>query len=119
MRRVTDARLSLVGALPLAAGAAVPVSALADGGTWCPFRAATGLPCPFCGATRAFVLAGHGDARFLDYGAVWVLVAVALVVAGLVRRRPAAGRWTWPAVAGVVAVAWAWALAHADTIAPG
>jgi hypothetical protein len=116
---VADLRLSLVGAAPLAAGALVPVSALSDDGAWCPFRAATGLPCPLCGATRAFVLAGHGDGRFLDYGAVWVAVAVALVVAGVAWRGPAGGRWTWPAVGGVVAVAWAWALAHADTIAPG
>ena len=115
---MADARLILAGAAPLAAGALMPVSALTDGGTWCPFRAATGLPCPFCGATRAFVLAGHGDGRFLDYGAVWVAVAVAVMVAGLVWRRPA-GRWSWPAVAGVAAVAWMWALAHADTIAPG
>ena len=49
---MADLRLSLAGAVPLAAGALVPVSALSDEGTWCPFRAATGLPCPFCGATR-------------------------------------------------------------------
>ena len=113
---MADLRVTLTGAAPLVAGALAPVSVLSDGGTWCPFRAATGLPCPFCGATRAFVLAGHGDGRFLEFGAVWVLVAVALVVAGLLWRGPSAGRWTWPALAGVTVVAWAWALAHAGPI---
>ena len=116
---MADLRLTLLGAAPLAAGALAPPSVVSDEGIWCPFRAATGQPCPFCGATRAFVLAGHGDARFLNYGAVWVAVALVLVVSGLFWRGRATGRWTWPAVAGVVAVAWAWALAHADTIAPG
>ena len=116
---MADLRLTTAGAAPLAAGALLPVAAVSGDGIWCPFRAATGLPCPLCGATRAFVLAGHGDGAFLDFGAVWVAVAAALVVAGLLVRRPAGGRWAWPAVAGVAAVAWAWALAHAGTIAPG
>ncbi|MEO7716422.1 MAG: DUF2752 domain-containing protein [Capsulimonas sp.] len=29
----------------------------------CPFYYLTGLPCPGCGLTRAFVLIGHGDLR--------------------------------------------------------
>lgn len=37
---------------------------LADIGYRCPFRAMTGVPCPSCGATRAFVLAG--SLRFAD-----------------------------------------------------
>ena len=113
-----DLRLAALGAAPLLAGALVPLPAVDDGGGWCPFRALTGLPCPLCGATRAFVHAGHLDDRFLSFGAVWVVVALALVVVGLAgwRRRPSR---PWPAVAGVAAVAWAWALANAGTIAPG
>src|SRR5206468_139072 len=74
------ATLAAAGGVPFAAGAVLPAGGL---GLPCPFRAVTGLPCPFCGATRAFVLAAHGDGRFLNYGAIWVLVAALLVVAGL------------------------------------
>jgi hypothetical protein len=31
--------------------------------TICPFRALTGLPCPFCGGTTAASRLGHGDVR--------------------------------------------------------
>ena len=79
----------------------------------CPFREVTGLPCPLCGGTRAFALAAQGDPDFLDYGAVWVFVAAAAAVALIARLRIP---WqAWPAAA---AVAWAWALAHQDTIVP-
>ncbi|HWI21957.1 MAG TPA: DUF2752 domain-containing protein [Baekduia sp.] len=101
----------------------------------CPFRAATGLPCPLCGGTRAVDRALHLDSSFLDYGAVWVFVIVAALVAlagfavlMLVDRRRATvlrsrvlalpARVVAPSVLTTVAVAWAWALAHASTIAP-
>lgn len=91
----------------------------------CPFRAATGLPCPLCGSTRAVLLAVQGDPRFLDYNAVMaVVVAVVALLwlaratrrgaalwAALPRGRPLAAVWV-----GLLAVAWAWALAHRDTI---
>jgi hypothetical protein len=111
-------RLVALGAAPLMAGALVPASAAEGGGVWCPLRAVTGLPCPLCGATRAFVHAGHLDGDFLRYGAVWVLVALALVVMGATGRRWRPAR-PWAVVAAVAAVAWAWALANAGTIAPG
>jgi hypothetical protein len=105
-----------LGCVPFVAGAIVP----ADGNTGllCPFRELTGLPCPLCGATRAFALAARGDLGFTRYNAVWVLVAALLIVAGLVvlltRRRPRV-----PAMGLVVvvaALAWIYALAHRGAI---
>jgi len=124
-----DRRLGLSlaagGAAPFAVGALIPASTVVDGPTLCPFRVMTGLPCPLCGATRAFVLAGHGDGGFVDYGAFWVLVAALTVVAGLVvlaAGSPALrAAWRSPRRAGTLAAAllalgWTWALAHQETI---
>jgi hypothetical protein len=74
-------------------------------------------------------LAAHGDGRFAHYGAVWVAVALVLLIAGAVAvvlrflgaraaepPRPST-RAVVTALAAVVAVAWAWALAHRETIA--
>src|SRR3954452_1898323 len=78
MDRRTGTLLIAVGCLPFAAA-----SALGHDGIDlpCPFRAATGLPCPLCGATRALALGARRDARFLDYNAVCVVVGVAAIVA--------------------------------------
>jgi hypothetical protein len=65
--------------------------------TLCPFRALTGLPCPFCGGTTAAVKLGHFDALgALRANPVVVLgaVVVATMPAVLAFRssRPV-GRW--------------------------
>src|SRR5947208_1831611 len=63
----------------------------------CPLLHATGVPCPACGATRAFVYFVHGDPRFLHYNWAWLVIWAALlawVVLLLVRRargQPLAG----------------------------
>ncbi len=94
-----DARVIIPAAAPFAAGALLPIHAVLDGPQLCPFQAATGVPCPLCGATRAFVLAAHLDARWLEYGAVWV-VAFALVAGAGTSRPDARSRWSrrssWP-----------------------
>jgi hypothetical protein len=94
----------------------------------CPCLSLTGVPCPFCGGTRAVALAAQGDAAFLDYGAGWVLLAAGLVLAAAVLlargRSPAAvarGAVRTPpralaTIALTLAGPWAWALAHAGTI---
>ena len=118
----SDRRLGLTllgaGCLPFAVGAA----AGEDGGLLpaCPFRSVTGLPCPLCGATRAFALAVRGDAGWTVYNAPWVVLAVAAALAGvavLAGVRPGPGpRTLWVAAALFVAVAWAYALTQRATI---
>jgi hypothetical protein len=117
------------GCLPFAAGALVSE----DGtGLWeCPLRAATGVPCPLCGATRAFAMAARGDGRFWQFNAVWVLLAAAAILVGafallapapLARARIAlAARLATPGrIAAVtllaLAVPWAYALAQRSAI---
>jgi uncharacterized protein DUF2752 len=64
----------------------------------CALLHTTGIPCPACGATRAFVYFVHGDTRFLHYNWAWLVIWAALlawVVLLLVRRargEPLAGR---------------------------
>ena len=122
--RRTGALLLAAGCLPFAAGAL----AERDGGGLlppCPFLAATGLPCPLCGATRAFALAARGDGDWLSYNAPWVVLAALAVVAGAlalagvlplarVRHRPGV-----LAAAAVLAtgVAWVYALVQRGPIA--
>ena len=75
----------------------------------CPLRAATGVPCPLCGMTRACVAAAHGHlATSLSFNPGGVLVVLAAIVA-LVRpqwlarvRAPA-----WVLLAAISAL-WIW-----------
>jgi hypothetical protein len=49
------------------------------GPTFCPWRAITGLDCPFCGSTRSAAALAHGDlALALDHNAYFVLVVLPL-----------------------------------------
>lgn len=53
---------AVLGGLLLGAiGPAAWRAALASGGPGCPFRALTGVDCPFCGMTRATLALGGGD----------------------------------------------------------
>ena len=123
--RRTGALLLGAGCLPFAAGALVPETG--DIGLICPFRAATGLPCPLCGATRAFALAARGDGAWVGYNAPWVVLAALAIVLGAATMSgldvPARARaWlrTPARVAAATAlpllVAWAYALAQRATI---
>lgn len=128
----TDVRMATLLALSAAAPFAVgrcagdvlagPETAL-GGHVWCPFRAATGLPCPLCGATRSVILASHGDMSFLRYNPVWVGVLIALVGLGVLAalagpRRPRPPSIVVRTLMGItLAVGWGCALAHRQAIA--
>ena len=124
------------GCAPFAAGALAGDAGL--GGLPCPFRAATGVPCPLCGATRAFALAARGDGELLRYNAAWVAFAALAVLAGLAalaaslagraplvraRERLARAVWSPPRVVAAVALVavlpWAYALLQRQAIGGG
>ena len=109
------------GCLPFAAGALAGPDGDAGLLPPCPFREATGLPCPLCGATRAFALAVRGDGGWTAYNAPWVVLAALAILAGAlafagVRPPRLARRPLAVAVVLFVAVAWAYALAQRGTI---
>ena len=101
--------------LMLAAAAALPLDAPPLSLLSCPFRAATGFPCPGCGCTHAFHHAVRGQVlAALSYSPLGTLLAIAcaahliwtaLRLAGL-RRAPAIAltpRARWAAAAALAA----------------
>ncbi len=94
----------------------------------CPFYSITGLPCPGCGLTRAFVCLGHGQIRqslhWHPLGAVFYVACMALWAARgweWMRRKPMApvsgqttGRWSIAGLVlllgfGAMRIGWIWA----------
>jgi hypothetical protein len=131
MTRGRVALTAIALAPPAAAWALGPVVMSPHAGAAvCPFRDLTGLPCPVCGATRAFVYFFHGDGRFLDYNWAWLVAWAAVLAIGLmlvlrartgrspppvgtiVRARP----WLWAAVPLALLPFWAVALANSGPI---
>jgi hypothetical protein len=101
--------------LALAVGAAVlgAVHLRHRPATICPFRALTGLPCPFCGGTTAAVRLGHADIRgALSASPLAVAMLLAWPLVGVVapprwwRRR----RWRVAAIVAVLVTAELWQL---------
>ena len=116
------ARLRRAATVAVVASAIVPAAVVEGGPVLCPFRAATGLPCPTCGMTRSWNAMGHGRLRdasaFHLMGPVTFVGALVLVAAGdqraarLVEQRA----WSRPVVGALGAawiVAWLWRLAGA------
>ncbi len=75
----------------------------------CPLRAATGIPCPFCGMTRAVVAAVHGHVlaslAFNPGGIVVLLVALTAVFRPDVLTRLRTPGWSLLAIVGAL---WVW-----------
>lgn len=75
----------------------------------CPLRATTGVPCPFCGLTRACIAGVHGhitkSLSYNPFGFVVLATAVILLIRPSLIRRIHAPTWT---IAAVVGVMWIW-----------
>lgn len=70
----------------------------------CPFLAATGVPCPYCGMTRSFVALAHlRPVDAVRYNAAGALLLGAFGVVAVDRLGAAAGR---PARIDLAAAAW-------------
>lgn len=88
--------VAIGGAFAVCVGFVLSPGEIEDGRVLCPFRLATGSPCPTCGITRSWVYALHGWWRealitnpfgFATLGALSVL-AVALMILRLKGVRP-------------------------------
>jgi hypothetical protein len=70
--------------LALLVGHLLPLAWLTSGPSFCPFKVATGLPCPGCGLTRSSVALLHGDlGTSLYYHPLGVAMVAGAVVVGL------------------------------------
>jgi Protein of unknown function (DUF2752) len=114
-RTAPTAVLAIAAAAGLCLSAALSPGDATSGPVVCPFRLVTGLPCPGCGMTRAWVFMTHGRVADAVSANPFVLVTmpaaitlVLLVCAALVRRRPLPdlARALRSPVAKVVVAAW-------------
>ena len=95
-------------------GLGAVTNAQPEGPTLCLFRLATGLPCPFCGATRSLFELGQADlaasVALSPLGVVVPIVAVAVLARLALARGERPARLWPPAVlalgGAVVLVSW-------------
>jgi len=84
----------------------------------CPFRAITGLPCPFCGTTRATLFLLQGNSQFFDYNYFWIfaLPIVALLLLNKKVRNFFTGKRAIIAGSLLIIAGWAVAFSNFSTI---
>jgi hypothetical protein len=76
----------------------------------CPLLAATDIPCPLCGATRAVVAALRGDvAASLRYSPIGIVVIAVVVASIALWRRRTIDVPIWPVYA-LLGATWLWNL---------
>lgn len=82
--------VAIAGAFAVGVGCLLSPAGIEDGPIICPFRLATGLPCPACGLTRSWVYALHGwwsDAFAANPFGLGVLGALVALVGAIVVAR--------------------------------
>jgi hypothetical protein len=94
---------------------ALPGNVLRDEPAICPFRRATGLPCPACGLTRSWQAAAHlhphASFAYHPLGAVTFLAAAGIALSGRDGTPPLADRRSVQLTAGALWLAtWLWRL---------
>jgi hypothetical protein len=84
--------------------------------TFCPLRTATGVPCPFCGLTRACIAGVHGHVTqslsYNPFGFVVLAAAAVMLVRPALIRRIRMPTWSFFAIIGVM---WIWNLGFNPT----
>ena len=110
--------LTRVAAVGLASLAAAWLYPRVDAGPLCPLRRLTGVPCPVCGSTTAFVELASGHlATAVAANPVTLIAAAGLILAPL-----GLGRWWWrgsyrfrrAVLISAAAVAWLYQLVRFD-----
>ncbi len=90
---VTSLLLAGLSTVSMTVAVTLPLRDVTSGPTLCPFRLATGLPCPSCGMTRSWSALGHGDltSSLAFHPLGWAFFAMALWFAASTVARLVAG----------------------------
>lgn len=88
----------------------VPLMAGTFPEVWCPLRASTGVPCPFCGLTTSVTATMHVDLPAAFQANPFGIVAVVAAAALLFVRRRTSIRIPVPVIVLGLAVSWLWQL---------
>lgn len=105
---VRDFRLA--GIVMMAGAFVVPLFAGAFPEVWCPLRASTGVPCPFCGLTTSVTATMHLDFPAAVQANPFGIVAIVAAAALLFVRNRTAIKIPVPVIVLGLALSWAWQL---------